>query len=90
MCTWCELRAADSHGRRLIVIGGWSGDEYIVLFDREERWGRWSACPFAITAGRLYAGEALLPTSSPLPFFAYPFLVATLLSWAWVVLRGQP
>jgi hypothetical protein len=44
---------------------------------------------FAITAGRIYAGEALLPTSSPLPFFAYPFLVATLLGWAWVLLRGQ-
>lgn len=44
---------------------------------------------FAITAGRIYAGEALLPTSSPLPFFAYPFLVATLLGWAWVLLREQ-
>ena len=31
--------------------------------------------------GRIYAGEVLLPTSSPLPFFAYPFLVATLLGW---------
>ena len=40
---------------------------------------------FAITAARLYAGEALLPTASPLPFFAYPFLVATLLGWAWTL-----
>jgi hypothetical protein len=48
-----------------------------------------AACVFAITAGRIYAGEALLPTSSPLPFFAYPFLVATLLGWAWVLLREQ-
>jgi hypothetical protein len=46
-----------------------------------------AACLFAITAGRIYAGEALLPTSSPLPFFAYPFLVATLLGWAWMLLR---
>jgi hypothetical protein len=44
---------------------------------------------FAITAGRIYAGETLLPTASPLPFFAYPFLVATLLGWAWVVLREE-
>lgn len=44
---------------------------------------------FALTAGRIYAGETLLPTASPLPFFAYPFLVATLLGWAWVVLREQ-
>jgi hypothetical protein len=51
--------------------------------------GGGAASMFAITAGRIYAGEALLPTSSPLPFFAYPFLVATLLGWAWVLLRGQ-
>lgn len=51
--------------------------------------GGGAACMFAITAGRIYAGEALLPTSSPLPFFAYPFLVATLLGWAWVLLRAQ-
>jgi hypothetical protein len=48
-----------------------------------------AACMFAVTAGRIYAGEGLLPTSSPLPFFAYPFLVATLLGWAWVLLREQ-
>jgi hypothetical protein len=46
-----------------------------------------AACLFAITAGRIYAGEVLLPTSSPLPFFAYPFLVATLVGWAWMLLR---
>lgn len=44
---------------------------------------------FAVTAGRIYAGEALLPTSSPLPFFAYPFLVATLLGWAWMLLSER-
>jgi hypothetical protein len=48
-----------------------------------------AACLFAITAGRIYAGEVLLPTSSPLPFFAYPFLVATLLGWAWKLLRDR-
>jgi hypothetical protein len=46
-----------------------------------------AACLFAITAGRIYAGEVLLPTSAPLPFFAYPFLVATLVGWAWMLLR---
>jgi len=44
---------------------------------------------FAITAGRIYAGETLLPTSTPLPFFAYPFLVATLLGWAWMLLGEE-
>ena len=48
-----------------------------------------AACLFAITAGRIYAGEVLLPTSSPLPFFAYPFLVATLLGWAWILVRAE-
>jgi len=49
--------------------------------------GAVASCLFAVTAARIYAGEALLPTSSPLPFFGYPFLVATLLGWAWTLLR---
>jgi hypothetical protein len=48
-----------------------------------------AACLFAITAGRIYAGEPLLPTASPLPFFAYPFLVATMLGWAWMLVRTR-
>jgi hypothetical protein len=48
-----------------------------------------AACLFAVTALRVYGGAALLPTSSPLPFFAYPFLVATLLGWAWTVVRDR-
>jgi hypothetical protein len=48
-----------------------------------------AASLFAITAGRIYAGEVLLPTATPLPFFAYPFLVATLLGWAWTLLREE-
>jgi hypothetical protein len=27
--------------------------------------------------------EQLLPTSSPLPYFAYPFLVLTFAGWIW-------
>jgi hypothetical protein len=48
-----------------------------------------AACLFAITAGRIYAGAVLLPTSSPLPFFAYPVLGATLLGWAWMLARAE-
>jgi hypothetical protein len=48
-----------------------------------------AAALFAVTALRIYAGEPLLPTTSPLPFFAYPFLVATLFGWAWVAARGD-
>ena len=50
-----------------------------------------AAVMFAITSARIYAGEALLPTSAPLPFLAYPVFVATLLGWAWTLvgeLRG--
>lgn len=48
-----------------------------------------AACLFAVTAARIYMGEALLPTSSPLPFLAYPVLVATLLGWAWTLVREE-
>jgi hypothetical protein len=44
---------------------------------------------FAITAGRIFWGEQVLPTSSPLPFFAYPFLVLTFLGWIWTLLRER-
>ena len=72
----------------------WAAALALVSAPRQLPWwarglGGGGACMFAITAGRIYAGEALLPTSSPLPFFAYPFLVATLLGWAWVLLRGH-
>jgi hypothetical protein len=49
--------------------------------------GAVAACRFALTSGCIYAGEELLPTSAPLPFFAYPFLVATLLGWAWTLMK---
>jgi hypothetical protein len=42
---------------------------------------------FAVVAARIFWGEPLLPTSAPLPFFAYPVLVMTFLGWIWSVLR---
>lgn len=44
---------------------------------------------FAITAARIFWGEQLLPTASPLPFFAYPFLVITFIGWISVLLRER-
>lgn len=38
---------------------------------------------FAVVAVRLFVGQALTALSVPLPYFAYPFLVATLVGWAW-------
>ena len=43
---------------------------------------------FAITSARILWGEQVLPTSSPLPYFAYPFLVLSFLGWIWSVLRA--
>lgn len=42
---------------------------------------------FAIVAVEIFSGRALTPLSQPLPFFAYPFLAATLFGWAWVHIR---
>jgi hypothetical protein len=43
---------------------------------------------FAITSARILWGEQVLPTSSPLPYFAYPFLVLSFIGWIWSVLRA--
>lgn len=42
---------------------------------------------FAITSARMLWGEHVLPTSSPLPFYSYPFLVFTFIGWIWYLLR---
>jgi hypothetical protein len=46
-----------------------------------------AALLFTIVALQLFLGHPLTPLSQPLPFFAYPFLVATLFGWAWVHYR---
>jgi hypothetical protein len=48
-----------------------------------------AAALFAITALRVFSGAALDPLSSPLPFFAYPILVATLVTWIWALLTDR-
>lgn len=49
--------------------------------------GSIGAVLFAITSARIFWGEQVLPTSSPLPFFAYPLLVLTFAGWIWTLLR---
>jgi hypothetical protein len=51
--------------------------------------GTVGAILFAITAARIFWGEQVLPTTSPLPFFAYPFLVLTFAGWIWTVLKSE-
>lgn len=48
-----------------------------------------AAILFAVTAGHIFTGADLNALSQPLPFFAYPFLVATLFGWAWVHARSR-
>jgi hypothetical protein len=38
---------------------------------------------FFVVALQIFMRQALTPLSQPLPFFAYPFFVATLIGWAW-------
>ena len=47
-----------------------------------------AAILLTVVAVQIFMGGALTPLSKPLPFFAYPFLAATLLGWAWVHYRG--
>jgi hypothetical protein len=44
---------------------------------------------FAATAVQIFAGIQILPTSSPLPFYAYPFFVATMFGWIWTLLKAD-
>lgn len=43
----------------------------------------------ASVAVRIFAGAAIDAKSSPLPFFAYPVLVATMGGWIWSLLRAK-
>jgi len=51
--------------------------------------GIFSAILFAVTSGRIFWGEQILPTSSPLPFYAYPFLVLTFVGWIFKLLKAD-
>jgi hypothetical protein len=46
-----------------------------------------AAALFLIVAARILSGEHLVPTSSPLPFFAYPLVVLNFVGWISTLLR---
>jgi hypothetical protein len=48
-----------------------------------------AASMFASTALQIFSGHHLTPLSAPLPFFAYPFFVATFVGWIWTLLKIQ-
>jgi hypothetical protein len=47
-----------------------------------------AALLFATTACRIFAGTPIMALSQPLPFLAYPVLVATFVGWIVTILRG--
>lgn len=49
--------------------------------------GAAAAVLFAVTAGRIFWGEHLLPTAAPLPSLGYPFLVLAFVGWILKLLR---
>ena len=49
-----------------------------------------AAALFGVTALQIFAGASITPTSSPLPFYAYPVFVATLAGWILALWRRQP
>ena len=46
-----------------------------------------AALLFAATACCIFAGAQITPLSQPLPFFAYPVLVATFVGWIVTLLK---
>jgi hypothetical protein len=44
---------------------------------------------FAITSATIFWGKQVLPTSAPLPFYAYPFLVGTFIGWIWHQIKAD-
>lgn len=48
-----------------------------------------AAALFAIVALQIFSGADVTPLTSPLPFFGYPVLVATMIGWIWSLLRHE-
>ena len=70
-------------------VGLWAAALALISAPRVmPRWvravGFIAALLFALVALQDFSGRELTPLSRPLPFFAYPFLAATLFGWAWV------
>ena len=51
--------------------------------------GFFAAALFGVTALQIFAGTQIMPTTAPLPFYAYPVLVATLAGWMWTLVTAD-
>jgi hypothetical protein len=50
--------------------------------------GMIAAVSFATVSVLIFTGHPLNALARPLPFFAYPFFAATLVGWAWTLLKN--
>ena len=48
-----------------------------------------AAVLFATTAAQIFAGVLITPKTSPLPFYAYPVLVATFVGWIRTLVKAE-
>jgi len=51
--------------------------------------GLFAAVLFGVTALWIFAGIHVTPLTSPLPFYAYPVLVATFIGWIWTLVKAN-
>jgi hypothetical protein len=73
----------------------WATGLLLISIPEEFPWpvrlvGILAAALFALTSLVILSGTPLSPVSSPLPFFAYPFLVLTFVGWIWALMRESP
>jgi hypothetical protein len=46
-----------------------------------------SAVLFAVVSFLIFTGHSVNALTKPLPFYAYPFYAATLVGWAWTLIK---
>jgi hypothetical protein len=71
----------------------WAASLWLVSLPRvADPWvriaGATAGLLFLVVAVNIFTGRELTPLSQPLPYFAYPVLVVTLLGWAWERFRS--
>lgn len=93
--SWTAAGAAGSVPAFAAATALWATAPLLVSLPREfplapRTVGLIAAVLFIVTSLRIFAGAPLLPTTTLLPFIAYPFLVLTFLGWIWSLLREAP
>jgi len=74
--------------------GLWATSLFVISFQKTfsvfiRCAGILAAVLFSVVAVQIFTNQPLNPLSQPLPFFAYPVFVITILGWAWTLLKKQ-